>query len=276
MSRAKPRVSVLMAVYNGLPYLKEAVDSILSQTFGDFEFVIIDDGSTDSTGAVLDAYSRSDGRVRVLKNAGNMGNTFSLNRGLGECSGEYIMRMDSDDVALRDKIERQVLAMDSDRDISALGSAVSYIDASGRELGFVRRSAIGRTNLNRTPLIHSTVMMRRDHLVRNGLRYNEKYPVAEDYFLWLSIAKVGKISALDDVLLKYRITEEAARVKNLKKVLWNTLRVKKDAVLVLKIRPCFRDILRVILELLLLAMPARVVLAIYIKTVIKTREKIKL
>jgi glycosyltransferase involved in cell wall biosynthesis len=261
-----PRASVLMPVYNNELFLEEALTSIADQTFTDFEFIIIDDGSSDGSSQILAAFEKKDHRVRVLSNVTNMGIVYSLNRGIEACRGNYIIRMDSDDVAMSDRLERQIAVMDINPEIAVLGSALTYIDATGRELGIVRQSEIRRSLLFMNPLFHSTVVIRRVALEENGISYFEKYRYAEDYYLWMQLSKVGKLSAIDKVLIKYRISGNASRIKHMKAMLRATLKVKMAGVLILGLRPSFMDMMRFVIECFLLVVPTRLALFIYMKT----------
>ena len=232
----KPKVSVLMPTYNIAEFLGKAIESILSQSFIDFEFIIVDDGSTDDSTRVLGEYAEKDPRIRIIRNEQNKGIVYSLNRGLKECRGEYIARMDADDIALRDRLERQIAVMEADPHTVVLGAALSYIDKSGKELGVVRRCSLNKSLLAQNPLLHPTVVFRRAVLEQHGLCYLEKYLYAEDYFLWLQLSRLGKIDALDDIVLKYRLTNNATRMSHLKGVLRATLNVKKNGIFCLRIK----------------------------------------
>lgn len=272
----KPKVSVLMPVYNSLPFLKSAIESILLQSFSGFEFIIVDDGSADGSSELLEEYSRRDARIKLIKHSKNMGIVAVLNRGLEDCQGDYVARMDADDISIKDRIKLQLAAMEEDKELAALGTSLVYIDSSGKDLGVVRHCALGNLNLSRSPLLHPTVMIRKTIIERYGLRYLEKYRYAEDYFLWLQLSKVGKISALNEVLLKYRITKNATRVKRLKGVLGATLRVKKDAVFVLKIRPNLKDLFVFLTEFVLFLLPSSVVIFLYLRHELGKKIKVDL
>jgi len=116
----RPKISVIMSVYNGEKYLREAIESILNQTFRDFEFIIINDGSTDKTSEILSSYN--DPRIVIINNKRNIGLTKSLNKGLKMVKGEYIARQDADDVSLPERLERMVNFLDMNRDVGLLGS----------------------------------------------------------------------------------------------------------------------------------------------------------
>ncbi|MCX5696523.1 MAG: glycosyltransferase [Candidatus Omnitrophica bacterium] len=269
----KVKVSVIMPTYNSARFIKPAIESILSQTFQDFEFIIIDDLSRDGTLEVLHSYAQRDNRMRIIRNEKYMGLISSLNRGIRESTGEYIARMDSDDIAIKDRLEKQALIMETNPDIYALGGAITYIDASGNELGVVRHCDLNG-GIKRCPLIHSTVMIRKEILLLNGFHYDEKYRYAEDYFLWLQIARKGKISAINDVVTKYRLNSNAAKIRYLKRILRATLKVKKDAIFILNIKPAFKDIIVMLCEAALLLLPAQVILFLYLRKTFGKRTRV--
>lgn len=199
-----PRVSVLMAVYNGEKYLPEAINSILGQTFTDFEFLIVDDGSSDRTPEIINCYQ--DPRIKVISNPYNVGLTHSLNKGLDLARGEYVARMDSDDISLPDRLARQVAHMDVNSEVAVCGTWAKDIDSEGKVTG-VRETPVGRS-LEReywrpSPIIHPSAMIRRAHL--NGLRYDEQIRYAQDFDLWLRIKPVHKLANLPEYLLLYRV-----------------------------------------------------------------------
>jgi glycosyltransferase involved in cell wall biosynthesis len=195
------RVSVVMSVYNGDRFLRKAVDSILDQTYRDLELVVIDDGSTDGSAAILAGIA--DRRVRVVRQA-NAGLTRSLNRGIGLSSGAYVARMDADDVAHPRRLERQVAFMDAHPEVGLLGTAYDEIDAEDRVVGrrvFPTDDATLRATLIRyNPFFHASVMMRRDLLQEVGV-YDERIPSSvQDYELWFRIARRSKLSNLSELL----------------------------------------------------------------------------
>jgi len=206
MSPAPP-ISVLLAVYNGQRFLREAVDSILAQTFPDFEFITIDDGSTDGTLPLLKEYAARDPRVHLVSRP-NKGLTLTLNEGLAVARGEFIARMDADDIAQPQRFEKQIAYLRQHPDCVVLGSRVLLIDPDGlpirqwcRELA---HDEIDAAHLNRGwPVVHPAVMLR-TAAVRQVGGYREQYNTLEDLDLFLRLAEVGKLANLPDVLLKYR------------------------------------------------------------------------
>jgi glycosyltransferase involved in cell wall biosynthesis len=201
------KVTVLMSVYNGERYIRQAIESILRQTFTDFEFTIVDDASTDGTPAILD--SLSDTRIVRLKNESNLGLTTSLNRGLKVAHGELIARMDADDISLPQRLEKQVDYLDKHPDVGILGSTCQLIDASGQGQGMKPRlpndTLIRWSSLLRNPFIHPTVMIRRNVLVENNLFYDENFKATQDYEFFTRVLKYTRGANLSEPLLLYRL-----------------------------------------------------------------------
>jgi hypothetical protein len=204
-----PKVSVVMSVYKGERYLREAVGSILNQTFTDFEFIIVDDGSTDSTWDILTGYD--DVRIRLVRNVENTGLTRSLNKGLALVEGQYVARMDADDVALPHKLEQQVAFLEKSPEVGILGTACQVIDANHRERGLWRMPAsdllIRWTSLLNNPFLHPTVMIRRDLLTQHGFKYDEAFRTTQDYELWMRMLQYTSGANLTEPLLQYRLSE---------------------------------------------------------------------
>jgi glycosyltransferase involved in cell wall biosynthesis len=203
---AEPRVSFLMAVHDGEAYLDEAIQSILSQTFSDFEFIIINDGSTDGTAAIIDRYRREDGRLRVYAQP-NRGLVAALNRGLELACGEYVARMDADDVSLPERIAEQVAFLDEHPDVGICGT---WIETFGTSSGDVRRypaddATIRSWLLFESVLAHPSIVMRRALLVKTGLSYDARYVHAEDYALWVRAVRYTALANIPKVLLRYRL-----------------------------------------------------------------------
>jgi|SRR5579875_370067 len=202
-----PLVSVLMSVFNGDVFLQESLESILNQSFRDFEFIVIDDGSTDGSWSLLDVYAQRDSRMRVYHQQ-NRGLVQSLNRGCELARGTYIARMDADDIALRDRLTWQVDFLRQHPEIAVLGGAVELIDRRGRSLGGYARPLSGlelkSALLTRCALIHPTVMMRKDAFVFTK-GYRQAVADAEDWDLWLRMSEWFGLANLDVAVLKYRL-----------------------------------------------------------------------
>lgn len=199
----KPKVSVLMPVYNAAPHLREAMDSIFGQTFADFEFLIINDGSTDTSEEIIQSYQ--DPRIVYKKNDKNRGLVDTLNRGIDLAQGEYIARMDADDISLPERFARQVAFMDTHPDLGACGTTYQFFGDSNQIE--VRPADYKRafTLLASTPSLgHPTSMIRKQVLDTHAIRYESTYGYAADYALWVRISQVSRLCSLPEPLLRYR------------------------------------------------------------------------
>ena len=189
----KPSVSVVMSVYNGGPFVRRSVESILSQTFTDFEFIVVDDGSTDTSSEIL--ASCGDPRVRLLRNTTNIGLTRSLNVGLRAAQGEFVARQDADDVSLPERLASQVAAFGSDRLAALIGTQARHVNVDGRP--FDTREwrkcasplAIEWQCMFENPFVHTSVMFRRDLVVDQLGGYDESFRTNQDFELWSRIVR---------------------------------------------------------------------------------------
>lgn len=227
-----PTVSVIMAVHNAAHYLAPAVRSIIAQTFRDFEFIVIDDGSTDESPAILQRFARDDPRIRLITRA-NKGLTRSLNEAVGLCQGEFVARMDADDIAAPERFRLQVDFLRAHPEVVLLGGCYDLIDDAGR---FLRRMNQPGDNqrlqelclVGGTPICHPLVMMRLDTL-KQVEGYDETYEVSQDLDLWLRLGEIGQMACLPQVLLKYRLHDKSASEKKQKKQTANTQRACQAA-----------------------------------------------
>jgi glycosyltransferase involved in cell wall biosynthesis len=201
-----PTVSVHMPVYNAQRYVAEAVESILGQTFTDFEFIILDDGSTDGSPAILRRYAAEDGRIRLVSRP-NAGVGKTRNECLAMARGEYFAVMDADDVSLPERFARQVAYLNDTPDCVAVGSRVLLIDPDGdpiREWAyFASHEEIDEAHMagKSGAIIHPSAMIRREAMVAAGGYWLEP---AEDYDLFLRLAERGQLANVPEMLLKYR------------------------------------------------------------------------
>ncbi len=195
-----PKISVIMPVYNAEQYLREAIDSILSQTFGDFELIIIDDGSKDSSPAIVERYE--DPRIRFYVNEENMGVAKTLNRGLDLATGQYIARMDSDDISLPERFAKQVAYLDAHPEIGILATDVQTFGAQEYYHPTSKtHEQLSVDMLFSCCLCHPTVMMRRSL----GLRYDPAFNRMEDYELWIRASQQCRLACYPEILFRYRI-----------------------------------------------------------------------
>ena len=200
-----PRVSVLMPVYNGERYVRKAVESILNQTFTDFEFIIVDDGSTDNTPALLKQYK--DARLRVIRQE-NRGLAASLQRGLELARGEFFARQDADDVSLPERLEKQVDYLERNPQVGVVGTGVMDIDEEDQPLHTKKLPCSdpeARVRLAKaSPVCHGSIMARMDLLRRSG-GYRVQFPDCEDRDLWLRVAECADITNMSQVLYLWRL-----------------------------------------------------------------------
>ena len=199
---SKPLVSVILSVYNGAPYLKEAIESILNQTFIDFEFIIVDDGSIDETPKILDEFT--DIRIVSLKNEKNLGLVRSLNKALSLAKGEFIARMDADDISLPERFAKQIAYFKKYPQVGVLGTAISQVDKCGRPISVlippIHHNLIFWQMFFGCPIFHPTVMMRQKALDAVGY-YDINFTHIEDVELWSRFLLNGiKFANLSEVL----------------------------------------------------------------------------
>ena len=198
-----PRISVLMPAYNSEQYVAEAIESILNQTFADFEFIIINDGSKDNTAKIIQEYAKKDARIKFVNHTKNKGLIGVLNEGLDLARGEYIARMDSDDISLSMRFEKQVAYMDAHPECGVLGT---WFQTFGNATNTVRHpERIRLLNILADQHVgHPTVMMRKSVLDKYGFRYDPNYKHAEDFELLSRMVMVTEIHNLPEILLRYR------------------------------------------------------------------------
>lgn len=198
-----PKVSIILPAYNAELTVAEAIESMLNQTYRDWELIVINDGSKDNTEQVIRSFT--DARIRYIANEGNKGLIYTLNRGISLAIGEYIARMDADDIAFPTRLEKQVNYLDSHPEVIVLGTGFETF-GEGVEKRIVMLAEtdeqIKDAYLTEFPFAHPTVMMRRVE----GLQYNSDYKNAEDYRLWLDLMNKGRYHNLQEVLLHYRIS----------------------------------------------------------------------
>ena len=205
----EPLVTVFMPVYNSEKYLKEALDSIINQTYKNLEILLVDDGSTDHSVNIIKSYS--DRRIRLIENGENKGIPYTRNVGLMEATGKYIAIMDSDDISHPLRIEKQVEYMENNKHIDV---AASYYYRFGWRFArkvrspFIHPNEIEIMLLFYNPIANPSTILRKETLDNYNLKYNLNYFVSQDYQMWSQIIKVGKIGIIPEFLLKYRFGHE--------------------------------------------------------------------
>lgn len=199
-------ISVLMSVYNGEKYLKEAIDSILNQTYKHFEFIIVNDGSVDDSEKIILGYN--DERIKYI-NRENGGLSAALNTGLFIAKGEFIARMDADDISHKKRLEKQLAFMKNNKNIAALGAGITYMEENGEQIfSYVNKMSsneIRNNILKSCPIAHPTAFYRRDIAIKCGGYYEKIKQYFEDHLLFKKMLTYGDLYNLDESLLNYRL-----------------------------------------------------------------------
>jgi len=227
----KPLVSVVMSVYNGQHYLRQAIDSILGQTFSNFEFIIVNDGSTDNTADILVVYEARDPRIRVYAWK-HHGLIESLNKGCSLARAKYVARIDDDDVALPERLKLQVEFLAANPEVAVLGGAMEAIDGNGTPLGKIE-APVGDAEIkallpHSNCIAHPTVMMRRDAFEKVG-GFRKAFLHCEDYDLWLRIAEEFALGNLSEVLIQHRFHKGKISFQNIEQQQLSRLAAQKVA-----------------------------------------------
>lgn len=226
-----PLVSIVMPVFNDERFLKEAIESILSQTLTDFELIVINDGSTDSSKAILDTYLK-DIRLKVFDQE-NQGLVAALNRGCSLAKGKYIARMDGDDISLPRRLEKQVAFLETHENAGVVGAWTALIDEENNKFGIWRLpvlpGVIGWSLHFTSCLAHPAVVMRQEIIKALGF-YNPAAVHAEDYDLWVRAAGITKIFNLGEVLLERRTRKESVSSLNSQTQINSTIKIMKSMI----------------------------------------------
>ncbi len=232
-----PRVSVVMSVYNGERYVGEAIESILNQTFRDFEFIIVDDGSVDSTPRILASYQ--DPRIRIYRQP-NRGQSSALNRGIRHASGGYIARMDADDVSFPERLEREVSFLDAHREIGLVGTWCVKVDVG---TGKKRVQSLPEDDIAirkfmtvDNPFIHSSIMVRKSVLDTVGL-YDEGL-IWQDYELWVRVAKSHRMANIrEPLIMRRKHPGSLTRTTKKSREFWERFAIQRKAAWQMGFRP---------------------------------------
>lgn len=206
----KPKISVIMSVYNSFNFLSESIESILDQTIDNIEFIIIDDGSTDNSQNIIKKYINKDSRIILINNDLNIGLTKSLNKGLKRARGKYIARMDADDISLPERLEKQYSFLENNPEVFLIGTNYQFIDRNGFHTpafdSIASHDNISNELVHRNCIYHPSIMFRN----QENIYYREKFIYSQDYDLYLLLlTDAKKLKILSDKLIKYRYNPEA-------------------------------------------------------------------
>lgn len=224
------KVSVIMPVYNGEKYVAIAINSVLSQTYSDFEFIIIDDCSTDNTPNIIKDFAENDSRIIIIKNTENLKIVKSLNIGLRIAKGEYIARIDSDDIWFKHKLEIQIKRFINDKYLYLLGTSKILINSIGNTISSTEKQMFSYVDIKNNILkynllCHSSVIYKKEIIDKIGL-YNEKYKNSEDYEYWIKIINNYKTEILQEALVHYRISDNMVSLRKRKQQYYFVIKAK--------------------------------------------------
>ena len=206
LNMSTPLVSVILPVYNAELYIRESIQSILNQSFSNFELIILNDGSTDASEKVISEFQ--DERIKYVKNETNLKLIDTLNLGLKLTQGKYIARIDADDVAFPDRFEKQITFLENNPDYGLVGSFAECFGDINGILKYVEEDQdIRLALLTHNPFIHSTIMLRSTVLKENNLAYKKDQLHVEDYDLWIQMLAFTKAKLISECLIKYRVHE---------------------------------------------------------------------
>ncbi|KKQ33960.1 MAG: hypothetical protein US50_C0067G0008 [Candidatus Nomurabacteria bacterium GW2011_GWB1_37_5] len=213
-----PKVSILLPTYNGAQYVVESIESVIRQSFNDWELIIIDDASTDNIGNIIKEFIKNYSRIIFIQNDKNLGLAGNLNKGISISKGEYIARIDQDDIWIdSDKLKKQVEFLDKNMDCVLIGTGYKIVDENGMFIRDVKPlkddQSIRKNILLYNPFGHSTVVFRKQPVLHlKG--YNSKIKYGEDYDLWLRLGQKGSLANIEDICMQYRMCNGMSQKHN--------------------------------------------------------------
>lgn len=261
-------VDVVMPVYNAAPYLKQSIESILDQTFADFQFIIIDDGSTDGSWEILESYAQEDERIILLRNQKNSGICLSLNTAIAKGRWTYIVRMDADDISYPDRIHRQVAFMEQHTDVGVCGCDMRCIDEKGNVLFAKRYPSIDKDIREKlfffNPISHSWAIIRRDVFDKTPW-YDDTYILAEDLELRFAIWTHAHFANIPQTLLDYRIYANNSTYSKFRKMITQAIKTRRHAIKKYGYTPSMLWLLAMCLSFVMQFVPPYLVHALFYK-----------
>ena len=263
-----PFLSVVMPVYNAEPYIAQAIDSILSQTYQNFEFIIVDDASTDASFEIIQKYARKNKRIKVLQNNKTSGVSITVKKALDICKGDFIARMDADDISYPTRFEKQISYLLSNPKTVAVGGQCLLINKNGRKTGEkkfpVTFEEIYRYIFHFVPLQQPTLMINKTRLPRDFVFYYDGMNTAEEVELIFKLFIYGRVENLADTILKYRIHKGNTSLKNIKKTFLLTLLSRFKGVIFYGYRPTPEGIIVTLTQtIVVLLLPKKMILDLY-------------
>lgn len=265
-----PLVSVVMPVYNGGHYIRQAIQSIINQTYQNFEFLIVDDGSTDSSWKIIKNYQQKfPYKLKIFKLPKHIGTFAATNFALDRSKGKFIALMDCDDISHPDRLEKQVDYLQKNKDVIVLGSQVNVINEKGEIIG-AKSLPTGHHQIYKKfavvyPLVHPSIMVRRILPNKKKFRYFAVYGVNDDYYTFFSILNLGKFNNLQDRLLNYRIHKNNFSMMNLRQKFIACMKIRFQAFRKFKYPYSALDIFLVLIQALIVYLtPEKYLLKVYL------------
>lgn len=233
MNKKTPLVSVVMTAYNAADFVGEAVESIQNQTYTHWELIVVNDGSTDATGKVLAKLSKNDKRIILISSRKNQGASIASNLGLARVRGQFIARMDADDISIADRLQKQVDFLQRHSDVIAVGGQCELIDKTGQSIGiksFAQDHEQIYNNLYQyNPIQHPSLMINTELLGKQKITYHTEVLLAHDLEVLFKLTQYGRLANMPSVVLKYRIRHDSLSLKHPKETFRHTLAVRKMA-----------------------------------------------
>jgi glycosyltransferase involved in cell wall biosynthesis len=261
-------ISVIMPVYNAMPYLSESVESILKQTYAHFEFIIIDDHSTDGSYELLEKYAKKDKRISLYRNAKNLGVSHAVMKGIKHATGQYIARMDADDISSADRFTKQVAYFEKHEKSVAVGAQCYIINEHGKVTGKkifpTTFDDVYRYSFTFVPVQQPTLMIDRSRLPKNFKFYIDGMNTAEEVELFFKLFKYGHVENIPNYLLKYRIHSTNTSFRNLRETFLLTLVSRINAIYAHNYSPTAKDVFVNLIQLAIVCLfPEKFVLWMY-------------
>ena len=234
-NKYNPLTSVVMPVYNAGDFLVKSIESIRKQTYKNFEFIIVDDGSTDNSWKTITSYSKKDKRIRVFKNKENSGIAKTINRAIEKAKGQFIARMDSDDIAIPERLEKQIRFLLNNPDVGVLGSQMFEINDKNI-VTTIRKVPLTNNNIKKKMIVTQTIqnptlMINRKNIPEGILSYDQKFSPVDDLDMFFRLIPYTKFANLPNYLMAYRKHESNSSLKNIKNTFLLTLKVRIKAIL---------------------------------------------
>lgn len=266
-NKNKPLISVIMPAHNAQKYISGAIESVLNQTFKNFELIIIDDFSTDKTLDIIKAFSKKDHRIKIVNNDKRLNIAASLNKGISKAQSNIIARMDTDDIAFSNRLELQYKLVESSKNIAAVGANIMLIDSEGKEIGARRYPHLSKDLksclFRYSPFAHPVVVFRKNMFEEVG-KYNPKYSPTEDLDLWFRLGRKYEFESIPQTLLKYRLDEKSSSHKYLKDVEILVFKIRFKAITKYGYKPSLYDIIYNLIQFITLwATPSQYRIKIY-------------